>query len=168
MKKLLKKIKPTVIKNYVYAGKDFEKLPVLKLPESFTLKIFDDNALTGINIIDRNKSADNTCYAVFENDRLAHISWVYKNNLLLRQLGYDHNYYTMGSYTDPAYRGKGIFSVILNSMMRDYADKRFLGFVDPSNEVSIKGLVKAGLEKWYRFKLIRVFGLKIYLKKYAD
>lgn len=167
IKKILKRLKPSVIENYVYAGKNFDELPVLHLPQEFTLKIFDNDTPSGISMIERHKKADNTCYAVFENNRLAHISWVYKKNLLLKQLGYDHNFYTMGSYTDPAYRGKGIFSVVLNKMMHDYADKRFLGFVDPSNQISIKGLTKAGLVKWYRFKMIRVFGVKIYLKKYG-
>jgi hypothetical protein len=168
MKGILKKIKPTIIENYVYESKYSGSLPYLELPANYALKIYQNSQIAGINIIDRNKRPDNICYALFENSNLVHISWVYKRNLLLRQLGYDGRYYAVASFTYPLYRGKGLYPVILNKILSDYNEKKILGFVDIHNEGSIRAFKKAGFKQCYHFKLIRLFGLKIFLKKYGD
>ncbi len=167
MKKIWKRLKLKKIDNWVYRSKPQKELPTLLFPSSYQLKILNDKQTIGINLIDSVNKGNNICYKVFDENKLIHTSWVIKKNLMLKQLGY-HEKFTVSSSTHVDYRGKGIFSAVLNKILHDFKDVQFLGFVKESNIASIKGLEKAGYTKGYRFKLVRLFGIKIYLKRYDD
>ena len=143
-------------------------LKILPLPSALRLKVFDKDIRTGINIIDRNKNSNNLCYAVFDKEKIVHTSWIFRNKLLAKQLG-NNNALTIGdSVTAEAYRGMGIYPAVLSNIAQHFENYQLIIFTEPANTASQKGILKAGFTKLYRFKLIRLLGLKIYLKRYAD
>jgi len=168
LKKVLKKLKYREIGNILFQRIPGSDLKILPLPSALQLKIFDKNIRTGINIIDRNKNSNNVCYAVFDNEKIVHTSWIFRNKLLAKQLGYN-NALTIGdSVTAEPYRGMGIYPAVLSCIEQHFKNYQLIIFTEPANTASQKGILKAGFTRLYRFKLIRLLGLKIYLKRYAD
>ena len=166
MKKVLKKLKYKAVENIVFSTKPGDDLKIL--PLLFQLKVFEKNIKTGINIIDRNKNSNNVCYAVFDNEKINHTSWVFKDKLLAKQLGYNNALTVGDSVTDEKYRGMGIYPAVLSSIMQQFKNTQLIIFTEPANTASQKGILNAGFIKLYRFKLIRFLGMKIYLKRYVD
>jgi len=168
LKKILKKLKYREIYNIIFQRMPGSELKILPLPSALQLKVFDKDIRTGINIIDRNKNSSNLCYAVFDNEKIVHTSWVFRNKLLAKQLGYDKALTIGDSVTDEACRGMGIYPAVLSCIAEHFKNYQLIIFTEPANAASQKGILKAGFTKLYRFKLIRLLGLKIYLKRYAD
>ncbi len=134
----------------------------------YHLKIVDANIATGIKKIDKSKSNNNICYAVFDNEELVHQSWVFKKKLLARQLGFTDCYTIGNSVTLASHRGKGIYPAVLEMIMQHFPDKQMILFANSLNTSSIHSVAKAGFVKLYRFKMIRLFGLKLFCKRYEN
>jgi hypothetical protein len=162
LKKIFKKLLPAKIHlcAYIFRKNVIQNNYCL----NYTLKVFTGNKKSGIKKIDSQISNNNECYAVFDDDKLIHATWVFKRKLLTSQLGI-HNVYTAGdSYTIESYRGQGIYTNILK-LISSEKEKDIIIFVDPNNLSSIRGIEKAGFSKLYEFILIRFLGLKIRLMK---
>ena len=157
-----------MIENIVFLSKPSDELKILPLPAPFYLKVFDKDIKTGFNIIDRNKKNNNVCFAVFDQDKIIHTTWVFKNKLLASQLGYKHLLTIGDSVTGEAYRGRGIYPAVLSSIRQQFKHYGLIIFTEPGNTASQKGILKAGFIKLYRFKLVRLLGMKIYLKRYEN
>ena len=164
-KQFIKKLKLTVIENFVYES--VAANTNINLTDGFVLKVFDQENPSGIGLIDRNCTKESCCYALFSEKKLAHYTLLYKKNFLSEQLKFDNDYYVVASFTYPEFRGRNLYGFVLAYLVNKYSDKKIIGFVDITNNASIKAFMKAGFICKYKFKLIRLFGLKIYLKKYA-
>ena len=163
---IFKKIKLQTIDNTVFFSKPVEELPDLLLSPFFTIKIFDKDFSNEITLSRDREINNSICYAVYKDDELIHESWVFKSKLLATQLGYKRKFIIGNSVTKENYRGQGIYPFILHFILKNNPDKKFIIFTDVSNNSSEKGILKAGFFRVYRFKLIRLLGIKIYLRRY--
>ena len=164
MKQLLKKLLPVKIKALVYYLPKSAQAELIE--QSFEIKIFSVASLSGIKKIDSKLNKNDACYAVFIDNELAHTTWLFKNKLLTDQLG-EKNVFTAGdSLTNEKFRGKGIYPYVLKFISRE-AEKPIVIYVDENNTSSIKGIEKAGFIKKYSFSMLRLLGIKIWLRKYA-
>ena len=84
MKRVLKKLSFVRIHACVYLSNDHSRYHDFHFP--FEYKIFDKETKSGIRKIDKKIKKDNKCFAVFNNEELVHTSWVFKRNLLAKQL----------------------------------------------------------------------------------
>ena len=164
--KFIAKLKPKVIEGLAFSNTVSSSRTVF--PLSYTLKIISTNEKTGFAKIDKKKSSSNTCYAVFDNGELIHESWIFKQKLLTRQLGYRSAETVGDCYTLDSYRGKGIYTAVLNRILFDYSGKQLIIYADDFNESSVKGIIKAGFRRLYRFKVVRLLGLKVLVRRYED
>ena len=164
MSKLLKKLLPVKIKALVYF---MPKESDINIDASlFEVKIFTGNYRSGIDKIDKRTNENNSCYTVFINSELAHVTWLFKNKLLTKQLG-EKNAYTVGdSLTNEKYRGKGIYPFVLRTIAKA-TSKDIIIYVEPDNIASVRGIEKAGFKKKYSFSMIRFLGVKLWCTKHA-
>jgi len=141
-----------------------EKIPISPIPLQYTLRVIDTNEKTGIKKIDKRKKKGNICYAVFDDEKLVHISWIFKNHLFARQLGFKHALTIGRCATIESYRGQGIYPAVLSIIQKNYINTQLIIFVRVSNMSSIRGIMKAGFQKMLRFKILRLFGLELAIK----
>lgn len=161
MKQFIKKLKFKKIESLVYIHKPDDLVEPFEIKYSF--KIFDDGNKTNITHVDSKKYFK--AYVVLDNDKFVHVSCMFKNNLLAKQLGYK-NAFTIGEcVTNNAYKGQGIYPSILKKIKADYKKDTIIVFVQPNNIASIKGIEKAGFHKLYQFIMYRFLGINLYTKK---
>lgn len=162
MKKIIKKILPTSISALVY------------IKESNSLNEYQDSLYklivysfpSGIKKIDKRKF--HKVYVVYDDNKIIHMSYVFKNNLLSRQLGFK-NYFTIGDcVTLPEYRGKGIYPNVLKKIVADFSTENLVMFVNKTNLSSIKGIEKGGFKLAFHFKMLRILGLNIKTRKFNN
>ncbi|MBP9213729.1 MAG: hypothetical protein V9E96_09390 [Chitinophagaceae bacterium] len=162
MKHLLKKLKFKKIESLIYINKpnDLIVLPEIK----YTHKIYDEGYKTNIAHVDGKKFFK--AYVVLDGNKFVHVSCIFKNNLLAKQLGYK-NAYTIGEcVTSNIYKGQGIYPVTLTKIKIDFKNDTLIVFVQPNNIASIKGIEKAGFHKLYQFIMYRFLGINLYTKKF--
>ena len=158
LRTVISNLKPKVTNLFLFYNA--EKLRALPLPPHYVLRIFDTNKKTGFKAIDNRKTENNICYAVFDNEKLVHTSWIFKKKFVTRQLGYK-NAFTIGPCeTIESHRGRGIYPAVLSAIQRDYPNAKFVMFAKVSNDPSVNGIRKAGFQKTSRFKMVKLFGLK--------
>lgn len=164
MKKLIKKLSPKKISAIVYSFPRGATNDIPVMP--FELKVFSENRKSGMPKMDKKLHSKNQCYAVVENGRIVHSTWLFENTLLTKQLG-EYNVYTAGdSFTLEKYRGKGIYTNVLKAIVAS-CNKDIFIYVEPNNIASIKAIEKAGFCKRYSFIMIRFLGIKVWCRKYA-
>lgn len=104
-------------------------------------------------------------FLAFNEGRLAHISW------LLYHPGIGESYfnvklkpdeaYISSVYTPPEFRGRNIYPVVLQHIMRYVAEKnkkRCFITTGPTHVASIKGIEKAGFSFAGKLRMFRLFG----------
>lgn len=139
--------------------------PISHLTSSIgEIKIANKECLSN-HILINAQLKNNTCYYVEVNNELAHFSWLFKNNLLAKQLKLS-NYWTIGNCeTYEKYRGNGLYGIVVSKMISDYPDQKFVLFIEPSNISSIKGVIKIGLKCIGTYKVTRFLGISLRIKK---
>jgi ribosomal protein S18 acetylase RimI-like enzyme len=99
-------------------------------------------------------------YLLYDGFVLVHESTIFRFNRLSIFAGY-FSYKVVGNcYTNPQYRGRGIYGNMVNYIRKNEA--KFILFVEDDNQSSQKGLQKIGFEKIDSFKITLKLGL-IYL-----
>jgi hypothetical protein len=164
--KFISKLKLKKIEGIAFTNNG--SLPEIKSVFAFTLKIIGEKEKSGYPKIDNKKNNNNTCYAVFDNDKLIHESWIFKKKLLTAQLGFRLAQTVGDCYTIDSYKGKGIYTFVLKKILADHLQKQLIIYTDKSNEVSIKGILKAGFVKLYSFKIVRILGIKLFVRRYEN
>ncbi|MEZ4699363.1 MAG: hypothetical protein R2834_03450 [Rhodothermales bacterium] len=114
-------------------------------------------------------------YAIFDQGRLVHESWVSFDTLLPSQFGFDPEIPVIGDCaTDASYRGRRIYPYVISRIPADLAT-RGIGpsayvLVAPDNEASIRGIERAGYVKRARMRGWRVLGFMMARKitRYAE
>ncbi len=161
MKRLIRKVRFKKIESLIYINRPNNPTETAVL--KYTLRTFNKSEKTGFQQID--KRSYHKAYAVFKGDKLVHVSFVFKKNLLGNQLGFKSAYTIGECITNEAYRGQGIYPSTLKIIKRDFFDNTLIVFVHPANTASIKGIEKAGFTKLYEFTMYRFFGINLYTKK---
>jgi hypothetical protein len=161
----LNALKLTTIEGIAFSNKNTHP-ENCQLDKKYKLQIFNTAETSNIKRIDQKKKADNTCYAVFDNDKIIHESWIFYHKLITTQLSFK-NALTIGDcYTHNEYKGQGIYTCILKKILFDFKDQALVIYTTPDNIISVKGILKAGFIKSFSFKLTRFLGLRIKLNKY--
>ena len=109
-------------------------------------------------------------YLVFCGRVLAHVAWVCRRNEVEMEEIWaslkfkNRQAYIMDCKTFFTFRGKNIYPVVLQRILRDLSgedvEKVFIG-CNPSNTASIKGIKKAGFAPLRKIRAVRLFGKKI-------
>jgi hypothetical protein len=108
---------------------------------------------------------DSTCYYVEVDNELAHFSWLFKSNLLARQLKLS-NFWIIGNCeTFHKYRGNGLYGLVISKIIYDFPTQKFALFIDPNNISSIKGVTKIGLKCIGTYEIWRLLGVAIKITK---
>lgn len=161
MKKIIRKVKFKKVESFVYNNEAANSVTPNNL--KYTLTIFNESEKTNIPQIDRQSYFK--AYAVFDENKLAHVSFVFKNNLLAKQLGFKQALTIGECVTNANYRGQGIYPTILQQIRSDLSHNILIVFVHPSNLSSIKGIEKAGFKRLYQFIMYRFLGINLYTRK---
>jgi hypothetical protein len=109
-------------------------------------------------------------YLAFCGMALAHIAWVCRRREVEMgeiwgsiALG-DNEAYIMDCHTSFIFRGKGIYPVVLQRILKDLAEERvnraYIG-CRTSNMASLKGISKAGFSPAKKIRAVRLFGKKV-------
>ncbi|CAN5235533.1 hypothetical protein BH11BAC6_BH11BAC6_08370 [soil metagenome] len=160
----IRKIFPVTINNYVYFFKNGTHIETAET--NYKISEFNARHKSKIKKVDRKLKGNSKCFRVYINKDIAHITWVYDQLLLARQLG-ERNVLTVGgSLTEEHFRNMGLFTNVLK-FVASRAQHDLIMLVDPANISSIKAMESAGFKKKYRFIMIRIAGFKIWCKKYA-
>lgn len=129
------------------------------------IKIANKECLSNHSLIN-SQLKNNTCYYVEVNNELAHFSWLFKNNLLAKQLKLS-NYWTIGNCeTYEKYRGNRLYGIVVSKIISDHPNQKFVLFIEPSNISSIKGVIKIGLKCIGTYKVKRFLGISLSIKKF--
>ncbi|TXD81684.1 hypothetical protein ESY86_16805 [Subsaximicrobium wynnwilliamsii] len=136
IKKIINNLKVRSIQSYVYRMETY--VPYLeKEPFKFDLKI------------DR-QSGRCTKYYIEKNDLLIHQSYIYNEVFLLRLIK-KRGPVIGNCFTHPEFRGKSIYPYVINCIAKNSLNlgaKEVFVIVNQSNAGSIKGIEKAGFEKY--------------------
>jgi len=136
IKKIIKVFRIKVISSYVYRMDNYVPF---KTKEAFRFDLK----------IDR-QSRKRTRYFIEENNVLIHQSYLYSKIFLMRLL--NNNGPVIGNcFTHPKYRGQAIYPYVINHVAKNTLDlgyKNVFVIVDQSNNASIKGIEKAGFERY--------------------
>lgn len=161
MKAIIKKLKFKKIESLVYTNKPDDLVENADI--KYSLQIFNAGAKTNIHHVDSKKYYK--AYLVTDEGKFVHVSCMFKNNLLAKQLGFN-NAYTIGEcVTSNNYKGQGIYPSILKKIKADYKKELLIVFVQPNNIASIKGIEKAGFHKLYQFVMYRFLGINLFTRK---
>lgn len=160
MNRYIRKLRFIVIKGDAYTY--IRKSQVLdNLRCDYVIEEFNRFNKSGFNSIDKKIRKSNDCYAVIDNSMVIHQSWIFMNNLLASHLGMT-NYHVIGNcITHENFRGRGIYPAVLRKIMIE-SERDLILFVDSKNKSSIQGIKKAGFNRSFNFKVIRIFGICIY------
>jgi predicted acetyltransferase len=97
----------------------------------------------------------------FHNGEIANISFLYRNILLARQIGYKKEHVIGNCETKVKYRGNSVYPHMLTKILeycREHKRENILIFVGPDNRASIKGIERAGFKFQKRAKILRFLG----------
>jgi RimJ/RimL family protein N-acetyltransferase len=161
MKRLIRKARFKKVESFVYTNESSNAVTSIEL--KYPLTIFTESEKTNIPQIDKQKYFK--AYAVFDDTKLIHVSFIFKNNLLANQLGFKQALTIGECVTNANYRGQGIYPNILQQIRTDFAYNNIIVFVHPTNQSSIKGIERAGFKKLYQFIMYRFLGINLYTKK---
>ncbi|MFZ1800785.1 MAG: hypothetical protein WAU24_13045 [Chitinophagaceae bacterium] len=164
MKKLIGRLKLQRIESIIFSAENNHARKSNKyiLPANLNLHIYSAKNKSGNIKIDKKLSAGNVCYSVMsEKGLIVHQSWIFKKKLLTRQLGFKLAYTIGDCWTIPEFRGKGIYTYVLDVIKNDNLGKSIVIYCATTNAASIRGIEKAGFTKLYHFSLTRLLGLKI-------
>jgi GNAT superfamily N-acetyltransferase len=105
------------------------------------------------------------CHGFLVEGKLANVGWISRGFLELEGGGFslteDAAAGIYDCYTDPSFRGQGIYPNALILMLRQLKEQGLttaLIAVDPGNLPSIKGIERAGFQPRYRLTRTRRFG----------
>lgn len=98
--------------------------------------------------------------AINKKGKIVHSSYVIPKNIKYSFL--KKNDVVIGPcFTNPEYRGKGIYPFVLNEIKKDMNDKNIYMFIKRENIASIHGVEKAGFKKCkngiYNTKIFKIF-----------
>ncbi|MCU0323235.1 MAG: hypothetical protein MUE72_12520, partial [Chitinophagaceae bacterium] len=116
MKVLIRKLKFKKIESIVYINRVDDKIESVEM--KYTFNIFDEGKKTNISHVDNKKFFK--AYVVFDKDKFVHVSCMFKNNLLAKQLGYKKAFTIGECVTNNTYKGQGIYPSILKKIKADY------------------------------------------------
>lgn len=161
----IRKIFPVTIENCVYG---FKKGIPVKVPETtYTISEFNEAHKSKIKKVDKKLKGNTKCFRIYINKNIAHITWVYEGLLLAKQLDEQNALTVGGSLTEEYWRNHGLYANVLR-LITSQTTRDLIALVEPGNIASIKAIENAGFEKKYRFKMLRIAGIKIWCRKYAD
>jgi len=161
----IRKIFPVTIENYVFG---FTKGTPVEVPETtYTISVFNQLNKSKIKKVDKKLKGNTKCFRVYINRNIAHITWVYEGLLLTRQLGEKNVLTVGGSLTEEYWRNRGLYANVLK-LIASTTTHDLIALAEPGNIASIKAIENAGFKKKYRFKMLRIAGIKIWCRKYAD
>lgn len=164
MKKLIGRLKLQRIEAIIFSAEkdNTRKSNKYILPANLFLHIYSAKNKSRNTKVDKKLAAGNVCYSVI-NDKgiIVHQSWIFKKKLLTRQLGFKLAYTIGDCWTIPEFRGRGIYTFMLEYIKNDNLGKSIVIYCALSNAASIRGIEKAGFTKLYHFTLTRLLGFKI-------
>ena len=164
MNKLIGRLKLQRIESIIFLAENnnARKSNEYTLSSNLHLHIYSAKNKSGSIKIDKKLSAGNVCYSVVsEKGIIVHQSWIFKKKLLTRQLGFKLAYTIGDCWTIPEFRGKGIYTNVLDIIKNDNLGKSIVIYCALTNAASIRGIEKDGFSKLYYFTLTRLLGLKI-------
>ena len=130
-----------------------------------SLKSFSAENLSGLDRIDKRLTAYRSAYVVFCCGEIVHQSWVRFDALTPSLYGFDSSVPLIESFTNPIYRGNGIYPYALSCLLKDLKSRhitdKVYALVSPKNKASIRGLEKAGFQRLGHLKGTRHLGLFI-------
>jgi hypothetical protein len=151
---LLRKLRPVSIHTLVYGSPS----PLAVNPD-LEVRSTEDRRKSGIREIDRKAGWRRTAYYVTVDGRLAHVSWVFRRNLLARQLGFKEESVIGDCATFEPFKGRRLYGDTVNYIMKTHPDRKYILFVVPENAASIRGLERIGLVRKGLFTVRRFLGL---------
>lgn len=147
---------------------DTGKAEAGQLSNKINITIFDSkNGKTGYPEIDKKASSRKMAFFIKgDENEIAHVTWLYKKNLLAYQIGLKNHFVIGDCFTNPKYRGKGYYGhTVLHVIRYVYPIKTVL-FISSDNHSSIKGVQKIGCNKKFSFCVVRFLGLALKVRKY--
>ena len=119
--------------------------------------------MSGLDRIDKRLTPHKSAYVVICRGEIAHETWVHFDALTPSLYGFDTSVPVIDSFTNPTYRGNGIYAFALTCILKDLksrniTDKAY-ALVPPRNKPSIRGLEKAGFQPLAHLKGTRYLGL---------
>ncbi len=158
LKKIYHQLKLRRIDTLVYAFNLLkDTIPVIQTPPGLTTE--------------RTEKVNQTLFAGLMDGNAVSKNYVYKKNLLSRQLGYTRMPLIGGCSTIEAYRGRGIYPFMLTQILQWHKNHitqpDIAIFVAPDNIASIKGIEKAGFRFVEHVTIYRLLGMCIYKKVHA-
>lgn len=120
---------------------------------------------TGYSRIDGKSFRGKVAYYYVIDNKLAHVSWVFKRNLLANQLDFK-DYQVIGDcVTYEEFRGRGLYGQMVAQIISHNRGVNFILFIDPDNRPSIRGIEKIGLKCLGVFEVFRFLGLAAWISK---
>lgn len=152
IKRILEKLKPKKIAGhylYIVELKDKEFHNAARV--NVSMHKFDHNNLSGIERIDRHISKKKICYLMMDQGRIVNENWVYLWSPLVYQLGYRDTCAIGDSFTQPDYRGKGLYATMISYILADLSKNKICkygaAFVRVDNDPPNITLPKLGFER---------------------
>lgn len=144
---------PARIDQLLYLGQDKEATaPCQSAAAAFPVTRYDLASPSGLAGIDNRLTQWAACYAVRVSGRVVHESWLRHDVLLPSMAGYSRHVPVIGDcFTDPDYRGRGIYPYVLRYIAQDVCSRgvsdRVFVLVSPGNRSSIRGIERAGFRR---------------------
>jgi hypothetical protein len=165
LRQLLIAAAPTYIDDLLYTGEASATKCSLRLPFAVSIKSFSINNLSGVDRIDKRLTSTRSVYVVVCCREIVHQSWIQFDALTPSFYGFDPSVPVIESFTNPLFRGYGIYPYALDCILKDLKSRhiadRVYALVPPTNKASIRGLEKAGFQPLAHLKGTRLLGMFI-------
>jgi len=162
-KKFMNKLKLQEIRVLVYEGNVRTTHKFNSATEIFSTI----NSRSEFDLIDSRCNYNKEAFYITQNGALAHVSWLFKNKLLARQLGFKRHYIIGDCFTTESFKGKGFYGITISHIIHSFPFKDFVLFIEPHNFSSIRGIEKIGLSLVGDYSVFRFLGIAYNLKKHV-